>query len=162
MKLLAIAVICAIASAVSAVAPQGGGQSGGQVDAQTGGQAAGNQKKPCVGRTDEECVEPECYKYISVTYDPKANAGERWKGISFFGISFKCCWFTNAQTLQATLSVKSQRYISDVGKSLLRCLYVVEKRLLGHVQYQIEIIDNLIHNFEILIYTTFCCLIYCC
>lgn len=80
MKLLTIAVICAIASAVSAITPQGGGQSGGQVDGQTGGQAAGNQKKPCVGRTDEECVEPECYKYISVTYDPKANAGERWKG----------------------------------------------------------------------------------
>ncbi|KAJ8656134.1 hypothetical protein O0I10_008147 [Lichtheimia ornata] len=84
MKFLTIAVICAIASAASAATTQGGGQSGGQVDGQTGGQAGGNTKKPCEGRTDEECVEPECYKYIGVTHDPKANAGERW------GYKFEC------------------------------------------------------------------------
>ncbi|KAI7880428.1 hypothetical protein K492DRAFT_195153 [Lichtheimia hyalospora FSU 10163] len=100
MKFLSIAIMCALASAASAATQPGEGastqnaatQKGAPKEAstnnaspQTGGQNGGSEKKPCVGRTDEECVEPECYKYIGVTYDRNAAVGHRYNS-RFLGI----------------------------------------------------------------------------
>ncbi|CDS02596.1 hypothetical protein LRAMOSA00001 [Lichtheimia ramosa] len=65
MKYLVIAVICAIATAASAA--------GGQTGTQAGAQGVAQQKKPCAGRTIDECVHPECKLSLQIMLDDRQN-----------------------------------------------------------------------------------------